>query len=90
LNFLTLGQVVEPGALDGRDVHECVGPAALGLDESVALGAVEPFDGSGIQDGVLTIAGLTRFAPGVAPRHETVSTFRELNSASLNGNGIDP
>src|SRR5436305_754541 len=35
------------GALDGADVHERVGPAALGRDEAVALVGVEEFHGAG-------------------------------------------
>src|SRR5437868_13298643 len=38
---------LEPGALDRAEVHEQVG-AALGGDETEALGIIEPFDGSGL------------------------------------------
>src|SRR3546814_13953175 len=36
--------VTQAGALDGGDVDENVGVSVLGLDETEALGAVEPFD----------------------------------------------
>src|SRR3546814_2200167 len=45
-NLLALVQPTQPGALDGRDVHEHVRPAAVRLDEPVTLGAVEPLHGS--------------------------------------------
>src|SRR5258708_26551586 len=46
-DVLPLGQRFEPGALHGRDVHEHVAPAVIGLDEAVAALGVEEFDGTG-------------------------------------------
>jgi hypothetical protein len=42
LDPITLVQIIEPGPLDGRDVHESVGPAALRLDKTKSLGGIEP------------------------------------------------
>ena len=44
---LAVTQAIQPGALDGRNVHEGVGAAIVGLDEAIALGGVEPFNGTG-------------------------------------------
>ena len=45
-----LGVLIQPlkaGLLNGGDVHEHVGTAAVGLDETIALGGVEPLDRTG-------------------------------------------
>ncbi len=46
LDFLTLDEIGNPGPLYGRDVHKGVGSATIRLDESIALGVVEPLHGS--------------------------------------------
>ena len=50
LNALTLDEFSKARPLNGRDVHKGVGSTTLGLDESIALGVVEPLYDSGIQD----------------------------------------
>ena len=65
LDPITLVQIVEPGPLDGRDVHESVGTAALRLDEPISLHS------SGIQGLDLKSRG----TPGDMPRREAVSTY---------------
>src|SRR3546814_2547161 len=42
----SLGERGQPGAFDGRNVHEGVVAAALGLDEAVALVEIEEFQGA--------------------------------------------
>jgi hypothetical protein len=49
LDALAFVQAVQPGPLHGRDVHEGISPAAVRLDEPVALGGVEPLHRSGLQ-----------------------------------------
>src|SRR5512144_2516074 len=49
LDPLTFVQTSQPGPLDGRDVHEGIGFAALLLDKAIALGRVEPLHNSGLQ-----------------------------------------
>jgi hypothetical protein len=49
LDALTLSQVRDPRPLYGRDVHKGIGSTSLRLDESIALGVVEPLYDSGIQ-----------------------------------------
>src|SRR5262249_52751981 len=44
---LTLVESIEAGTFDGGDMDEHVFAAALGLNESVALRRIEPFDSSG-------------------------------------------
>jgi len=44
---LSFPQIIHSGALDGRDVDEDVSTAALGLDKSIALLRIEPFDRTG-------------------------------------------
>ena len=44
---LAVAQAIQTGALDSGNVHECVGAAIIGLDEAIALGGVEPFNGTG-------------------------------------------
>ena len=46
LDFLTLNEIGDPGPLYGRDMHKGVGSATIRLDESIALGVVEPLHGS--------------------------------------------
>ena len=46
LDFLTLSEVGDPRPLYGRDVHKGIGSATIRLDESIALGVVEPLHGS--------------------------------------------
>jgi len=43
-DLLTLRQADQTGTLNGRDVDEDIRATVVRLDESVALGAVEPFD----------------------------------------------
>jgi hypothetical protein len=50
LDPITLVQIVKPGALDGRDVHESIGSAALRLDKTKSLGGIEPLHSSSIQE----------------------------------------
>src|SRR5262245_43319001 len=45
-DLLTFGQVPHAGALDGGNVHEHIRAAGIRLNETIALGAVEPFDGA--------------------------------------------
>src|SRR5690606_29736905 len=47
VDLLTLIEAIEARALHGRDVHEHVRPALVGLDESVTLLTVEPFHSAG-------------------------------------------
>jgi len=44
---LSLGQRFEPGAFNGRDVHEDVAPAVIRLDEAVAALGIEEFNRTG-------------------------------------------
>src|SRR5438309_11936856 len=46
-NALVAIERAHAGLLDGGDVDERVGPAALGRDEAIALVGVEEFDGAG-------------------------------------------
>jgi hypothetical protein len=50
LDPVTLVQIVKPGALDGRDVHKSIGPAALRLDKTKSLGGIEPLHSSSVQE----------------------------------------
>src|SRR5262244_2831531 len=43
-DHLTLVERTQAGTLDGGDMDEHVSAAVLGLNESIALGRVEPFD----------------------------------------------
>src|SRR5262249_22200030 len=45
-DLLAFTQRAEPGALDGRDVHEHIVAAVIRLDEAIALGCVKPLHGS--------------------------------------------
>ena len=47
LDLLVVLEALEAGALDGADVDEHVLAPVLGLDETVALGGVEPLHLSG-------------------------------------------
>jgi hypothetical protein len=60
LDPVTLVQIVEPGPLDGRDVHESVGPAAVRLDKPISLGSIEPLHSSGIQDSLSALGLASR------------------------------
>ncbi|EGP54090.1 hypothetical protein Agau_P200306 (plasmid) [Agrobacterium tumefaciens F2] len=42
-NLLTFDEFAHSGALDGRDVNEGVSAAVVRLDETEALGGIEPF-----------------------------------------------
>ena len=46
--LLALLQRAEARAFNGRDVHEHIGAAVVGLDEAVAFLAVEPLDGAAL------------------------------------------
>jgi hypothetical protein len=46
VDHLPLIEPAETGALDRRDMHKNVLTAALGLDEAVTLGRIEPFHGT--------------------------------------------
>jgi hypothetical protein len=46
-NLLAFTKIAESRALDGRDVHKHVVSTLVGLDESITLLRVEPFDGAG-------------------------------------------
>jgi hypothetical protein len=48
--LLTLTKLIQSGALDGRDMHEDVPAAVVGLDEAVTLGAIVPLDGTSAHD----------------------------------------
>src|SRR5262249_36499422 len=50
LHALPLVERREAGTLNRRDVHEHILPAVRGLDETVALGRVEPLDRSACHD----------------------------------------
>src|SRR5262245_61322862 len=43
---LSFGQRLEPGTLDGGDVHEHIAPAVIRLDEAVATLGIEELDGT--------------------------------------------
>src|SRR3954464_8078890 len=45
-DLLAFAQCAQSGALDGRDVHEHVVAAVIGLNEAKALGRVKPLHGS--------------------------------------------
>ena len=47
LDLLVVGETDEAGAFHRRDMHEDVLRAAVGGDEAVAFGGIEPFDGAG-------------------------------------------
>jgi hypothetical protein len=71
LDPVSLVQIVEPGPLDGRDVHENVGRAALRLDKSISFGSIEPLHSSGIQGLDLK----SECTPSDMPQREAVSTY---------------
>lgn len=50
LNALTFSEIMKSRALNGGDVNKGIGSSTLGLDESKALGVVEPLYSSGSQD----------------------------------------
>src|SRR5512144_1064050 len=71
LGPLTFVQASQPGLLDGRDVHEGIGFAALRLDKAIALGRVEPLHNSGLQ---FVLASWSKDdAPGETRRREIAS-----------------
>jgi hypothetical protein len=56
LDLLPLGEALPSCTLDGRNMHEYVRVAAVGLDEAEALGGVEPFHCSDVHDDFPSIA----------------------------------
>ena len=56
LELLAFGEALHSSALDGRDMHEHIRAAVVGLDEAEALGGVEPLHGADINDDFLSIA----------------------------------
>jgi hypothetical protein len=54
-DLLAFGEAVHASALDGRDVHENVGCAIIGLNESVTLGGIEELHGTSCHDDFLSI-----------------------------------
>jgi len=51
--FLTLNQTAHAGALDGGDMHEHIGTAAILRDEAVTLLRIEKFDSTLSHHGLL-------------------------------------
>jgi hypothetical protein len=72
LNPPTFAQASQPGPLEGRDVHERIGFAALRLDEAIAFGRVKPLHNSDLQ---LSCLMVERDAPGNTPQCEIASAF---------------
>src|SRR5262245_45976224 len=56
---LTLIQRTKAGTFDSRDMDEHVSAAVLGLNESIALRRVEPFDSAGSHHGLLDCTNLS-------------------------------
>src|SRR5215471_17950467 len=57
---LSVVERIKAGAFDGGDMDEHVFAAALGLNETVALRRVEPFDCAGRHHGLLECMNLSR------------------------------
>src|SRR5262247_3020282 len=70
---LTLVERTQAGTLDSGDMDEHVSAAVLGLNESIALGRVEPFDGASSHHRLLECTNVIAAARPSCDRSSEVS-----------------
>jgi hypothetical protein len=83
---LTFVEGAQAGAFDGGDMDEYILAAALGLDESVALRRVEPFDGASRHRGLLACTNLIAAARPSCDRIRSQRCPREGTPAGAQQN----